>query len=138
LAPLTNVTLTNIVFSTSDTTDLIATNNNGLGTNSIVTTAVTPIADLQTSKTGPPSMNAGSNIVYTITVTNLGPSVASNVVVKDYMPTNQVWVGASGGGVSNNGTITWPTIASLAAGSGTSFFLTNLAPLTNVTLTNIV
>lgn len=137
-APLTNAILTNIVSSTSTTTDLVATNHDGTGTNAIVVTTVTPVADLITSKSGPGNVNAGSNIVYTITVTNLGPSIASNVVVSDVLPTNMVFVSASGSGISNNGFVTWPSIAFMTNGQSTNYTLTIVAPLTNSTLTNVV
>jgi uncharacterized repeat protein (TIGR01451 family) len=39
--------------------------------------------DLEISKTGPATANAGENVTYTITVTNNGPFVAHDVVVVD-------------------------------------------------------
>ena len=51
---------------------------------------------------------------YTITVTNLGPSTASNVAVTDTLPTNVVFVSASSGGTLSNGIVSWPALATLA------------------------
>ena len=47
-------------------------------TNNTATSSVTltPSADLQITKAGPATAVAGTNIVYTITVTNAGPSDA--------------------------------------------------------------
>ncbi|HEY7738465.1 MAG TPA: DUF11 domain-containing protein [Candidatus Limnocylindria bacterium] len=50
-------------------------------------------ADLSVSKSGTPSpVAAGSNITYTITVQNLGPSTATSVNVTDTTPTNTTFV----------------------------------------------
>ena len=53
---------------------------------------LTPQADLAITKTGPASVVAGSNVVYTITVTNAGPSNAESVVVTDVTPAGLTWV----------------------------------------------
>jgi uncharacterized repeat protein (TIGR01451 family) len=52
-------------------------------------------ANLSITKIGPGSVNAGSNITYTITVTNNGVSDAQNVLVKDTLPPNVTFVSAS-------------------------------------------
>jgi uncharacterized repeat protein (TIGR01451 family) len=67
-------------------------------------------ADLSIVKTGPASVQLGSNFNYTLTVDNLGPSVASNVVVVDVLPTGVQFVSAIasvGTFTVVNGTITW-------------------------------
>jgi uncharacterized repeat protein (TIGR01451 family) len=53
---------------------------------------ITARADLAITKTGPASVVAGSNLIYTITVTNPGPSDAAGVVVSDATPTGLVFV----------------------------------------------
>jgi uncharacterized repeat protein (TIGR01451 family)/gliding motility-associated-like protein len=50
---------------------------------------------------------AGENIIYTILVTNNGPSKANNLVVTDELPDEVTFVSASGGGTFNNGMVTW-------------------------------
>jgi uncharacterized repeat protein (TIGR01451 family) len=53
---------------------------------------ITARADLGITKTGPPSIVAGSNLIYTITVTNTGPSDAAGVVVSDATPAGLIFV----------------------------------------------
>ena len=53
-------------------------------------------ADVAITKTGPASIVAGNPLVYTITVTNTGPSDAAGVVVSDATPTGLVFVSTTG------------------------------------------
>ncbi len=53
-------------------------------------------ADLSIAKTGPASVTPGSNVTYTITVTNNGPSQATGVAVSDPTPANLTFVSNSG------------------------------------------
>jgi len=46
-----------------------------------VSLTVLPVADLVVVQTGPTNALAGSNLVYTVSVTNHGPATASGVVV---------------------------------------------------------
>ena len=57
---------------------------------------ITARADLGITKTGPASIVAGNNLVYTITVTNTGPSDAAGVVVSDATPAGLVFVSNTG------------------------------------------
>jgi uncharacterized repeat protein (TIGR01451 family) len=54
---------------------------------SSVSTAITPVANLSVSKTGPNAATPGGAISYTITVSNAGPSAAPGTVVLDEVPT---------------------------------------------------
>ena len=58
--------------------------------------AITARADLGITKTGPASIVAGNNLVYTITVTNTGPSDAAGVVVSDATPAGLTFVSNTG------------------------------------------
>lgn len=51
-----------------------------------VSTAVVRTADLKISKTGPASVRPGDSVLYTLTVTNLGPDLACGVAVSDPIP----------------------------------------------------
>ena len=58
--------------------------------------AIDTEADVAITKTGPASIVAGNPLVYTITVTNTGPSDAAGVVVSDATPTGLVFVSNTG------------------------------------------
>jgi len=83
VTPMVSGSLTNTVTASSAVNDSNPLNNQAVAT----TTAVTDSADLKISLVGSPSpVTLGSNITYTITVTNLGPSTASGVVVTNPLP----------------------------------------------------
>ena len=130
-------TLTNIVYSTAVTADPDPSNNNGTATNAQVMTSITLVADVATSVTGPTNVSAAWNFNYAVTVTNAGPSPASNVIVTALLPPAVTFVGASDAGINNAGVVTWPVLARLASGAVTNFTVTVTAP-PNGTLTNIV
>jgi len=132
----TITSFTNIAFSTSSTADPVATNNNGSSIKSRVTTKVSPSADVVVLLAGPPSAVQGSNFVYTLTVTNAGPSTSSNIVVSDSLPLSLLFVSASSNGKNTNNIITWPVIKSLPVGGSTNYTLTVKAPSGGV-FTNI-
>ncbi|WP_291912415.1 gliding motility-associated C-terminal domain-containing protein [Chitinophaga sp. CB10] len=59
-----------------------------------VTTTVTQEPAIRIRKSGPATANAGQTITYNLTVTNLGPSNATNTEIKDAIPaelTNVSW-----------------------------------------------
>ena len=129
-----NGSITNLAKVSSPTLDTNAVNNSSAP----VVTATVPLvqsADLAATKTGPSSVFAGTNFNYTISVTNLGPAAASNTVVSDVLPTNVVFISASGGGTTNAGTVTW-TLGTIAANTATNLTLTVTAPVSG-TLTNV-
>jgi len=67
------------------------------------TTAVSVTAGLSISKVASPSpVTAGSNLTYTVVVTNSGPSTATNIVVTDPIPDGTTFVSAQG---SNGSTV---------------------------------
>src|SRR5215470_975759 len=75
-------------------------------------------ADLAISKTAAPDpVTAGSNLTYTITITNDGPDAAESVTVTDILPeaTTFISCGATGGGVcsgaENNRAVTFASLA---------------------------
>ena len=53
-------------------------------------------ADVRIAKTGPATATPGSTVVYTLTITNDGPSVADNVTVNDPAPGGLTFVSTSG------------------------------------------
>ena len=122
--------LTNTASVSTPTGDPNSTNNM---TPPVITT-VTPVADVGLGKMGPASVLAASNLVYTISVTNFGPSSASSVVVTDTLPLGVTFVSASGGGVNNSGVVSW-TLGTLANGQVSNLTVTVTAPASG-SLTN--
>ncbi len=130
-AVVAGTVLSNTVTVTSttgdpDSADLSAT----------ATTTVGASADLSVTKVDSPDpVEAGTNLTYTITVTNAGPSNAATVSLSDTLPAETTFVSLSSpGGWSCNsltvglgGTLTC-TIASLPSGSSV-FTLTVLVSL---------
>jgi uncharacterized repeat protein (TIGR01451 family) len=84
----------------------------------------------------PNSLNAGQNLIYTLTVTNLGPQAAANVTVTDSVPVNTTLVSASPGYTYFPGQIVWPA-GMLPVGGATNFTVT-LSPAGGNTFTNVV
>ena len=129
--------ITNIAASTATTSDPTPGNNDGSAPGARATTAVSPAADVATTKSGPASASVGQDLIYSVGVSNAGPSPAVNVVVTDTIPAGTVFVSATGGGIFASGVITWPAIASLASGASTSFSVT-LRATTTGTIVNRV
>jgi uncharacterized repeat protein (TIGR01451 family) len=71
----------NTATATTDSVDPNTANNSDT-----VTTTITQSADVSVAKTGDATVVAGNDVTYTITVTNNGPSDASNVVLTDTLP----------------------------------------------------
>ena len=88
-------TLSNLVRVGSSTPDPVTTNNSDTEL-----TAVTPQSDLNIAKIeSVDPVVAGTNLTYTLTVSNTGPSHAANLVVTDTLPANvtyQSFGGSSG------------------------------------------
>jgi uncharacterized repeat protein (TIGR01451 family) len=93
--------ITNSVFSSSDTIDPVAGNNNGSSPSARVITTITDSADVATVKTRPATAPAGSTVTYTITATNSGPSPATNVAIADSIVPGLIGVSVSDGGTYN-------------------------------------
>src|SRR5262249_12900572 len=103
------------------------TNNNSAA----VQTTVRSQADLQVQESGPSTAAAGTNVTYTITVTNSGPNAAVNGALNDPLPSGETFVSqtqTSGPSftLSNSGNAINDTITSLAVGSTATFTVTAL------------
>jgi len=107
-------------------------------------TLVNARADLSITKTDSPDpVTAGSNLTYTLTVANVGPSDAQNVVVTDPAPANTtlVSVASSDPGfvcVNSNNTVTCSKATLAASASATISIVVKVNPNTpnGATLTN--
>lgn len=82
------------------------------------------------------SLISGQNLVYTLSVTNLGPQAAANVVVTDTLPANVTFVSASPGCTYLSGQVLCPA-GILAVNASTNFTVT-FAPVSGNTFTNLV
>jgi len=82
--------LSNTATATSSSSDPNSSNNS-----STVTTTVSANADVSIVKSGPATAVAGTNVTYNVTVTNNGPSAASNVTWSDTLPANTTFVSES-------------------------------------------
>jgi uncharacterized repeat protein (TIGR01451 family) len=99
------------------------------------TDTANPLANLSISKDdGSATYTAGTNVTYTITVANTGPSDAQNVVLIDPLPAGATlvsvtlpsgWSRTDSTAAGTNGTIT-ATATALAAGSGVQVFTLTL------------
>ena len=116
----------------SVTADPDASNNS-----STATTTITASADLSVTKTAPATVDAGTNLTYTITVANPGPSDAQTVSLSDPLPPGSTFVTGSQTvgpvftcttpAVGAGGTVDC-SIATLAMGDSATFSLTILVP----------
>ncbi|MEI7533318.1 MAG: SdrD B-like domain-containing protein, partial [Verrucomicrobiae bacterium] len=102
----TNLTFTPTNLGVTTITYTVADAHGGTST-ATITVNVTELANLAIGKTASSTVFATSNLTYTISVTNLGPTPASLVVVTDTLPVGVTFVSASGGGVTNAGLVTW-------------------------------
>jgi uncharacterized repeat protein (TIGR01451 family) len=117
--PSTLGDVTNTVTTGSQTTDPNSANDSAS-----VTTIVSAEADLAITKTSDvSSVELGGTVVYTLFVENFGPSDATNVVITDNLPAEQVLVDSSGCAEDPNGAPSC-TLGTLASGSSTTVTLT--------------
>jgi uncharacterized repeat protein (TIGR01451 family) len=95
-------------------------------------------SDLEVTVNTMPSQATVSNVLtYYLTVTNFGPSAATNVVITDYLPAGAAYLGNSCNcGVETNGVLT-VALPALAVGEGTAFDIT-VDPTTYGYITNAV
>jgi uncharacterized repeat protein (TIGR01451 family) len=132
---ITITTVANTATVTSTETDSNSANNT-----STTNTAVTPVADLRIAKTDSADpVIAGGTMSYTLTVTNDGPSAATNVVVTDVLPAGLTFnsATASQGTVANaSGTVT-ANLGNLANGaSATVTINVTVSPTATGTISN--
>jgi uncharacterized repeat protein (TIGR01451 family) len=125
----------NATVATAGTSDPNAANN---GSNTLDTT-VQASADLSVSKTAAVGVIAGNPLVYSITVTNSGPSAAQNVSLADVIPVDAVFASQSQTAgpaftLSNSGQTVTDTIATLPVGATATFSIsTNVKANPSVT-----
>jgi uncharacterized repeat protein (TIGR01451 family) len=124
--------VTSRIAASSATGDPVPGNHDGSGPASRVTTMVTEAADLRVTATGPAEVDAGAAIAYRVVVLNQGPSPALGVVVTDTLPAGFGLTAASNGGTWTAGVVSWPVVASLAAGDSLEYSIEGRAPSTGL------
>ncbi|MEZ2301950.1 MAG: hypothetical protein ACBR13_09335, partial [Microcoleus sp.] len=131
------VSVSNIASSKSSTPDPTPGNNDGSAAGAKVTTALTPSADVVTTKTGTNSAAPGSTVSYTITTQNNGPSTADNVTITDSIIPGLTGVVVSDNGTYNSttGIVTFP-LATLTNQASTTRSISFVAPA-GVSVSNI-
>ncbi|MGX1931293.1 T9SS type B sorting domain-containing protein [Flagellimonas sp. 2504JD4-2] len=106
------------VFSSSNLDPNSTPNNNNIFENDQDSAGTTPIpsADLTLDKTVDNEFpDVGSNVTFTITVTNDGPSDATNVVVSDVLPSGYSYLSDDSGGTYSGASGLW-NIGTIASG----------------------
>jgi large repetitive protein len=143
-------TLNNTASVTGDNVDPNSGNNSQMAS-----ATVSASADLTINKTGPASANAGTDVTYTVTLTNSGPSGASAVSLSDSTPANTTFVSetqttgpafscskpAVGGtgtisctiGLFPIGSATFSITLHIGAGTATGTVITNTANVSSTT-----
>jgi len=133
--PTASGTLTNTASVTANELDTVPANNTDSDSTPILRRADLRIVK---SESGDP-IAAGSPLVYTLIVTNDGPSTATGVVVTDALPSGLSFVSANSslGSVSNSGGNVTANIGTLAVGQTATVTINTQTDLTlNATLTN--
>jgi uncharacterized repeat protein (TIGR01451 family) len=89
-----------------------------------VTPAPVPVADLELDKAiDDTTPDVGSDVVFTVVISNSGPSAATGVTVSDTLPSGYTYVGSSASAGSYNGSSLW-TVGNLANGASASLTIT--------------
>ena len=116
-------------------TDLDPSNNTATAT-----TTLTPDFDIQVSKVPDDSNSTPDDtVVYTVTLTNTGPSTAPGVVLTDILPVGVTLVSATmdgQSGVENGGTITFPSVNISSGDTSTATITVSVDTLTDGLITN--
>ncbi len=83
-----------------------------------------PVVDIALTKSvNSLTPNVGSNVIFTLVVSNSGPSAATGVTVLDQLPSGYTYVSDDGLGTYTNGTGVW-NIGNLANGATTTLNIT--------------
>lgn len=102
-----NTTLIGVVTNTASVSSTTEDPNHANNSSQAITTITGIQTDLAVTKSDSPDpVTVGSNLTYTVTVTNKGPATATSVTLTDTLPTTAAFVSASPGCTNNGGTVT--------------------------------
>jgi len=99
-----------------------------------------PLSDLVVTQTDSPDPTAvGTNVTYSITVTNQGPAAALSTIVTDHLPAgfNLLAMSASVGSCTNQNGVVTCALGNIASGSGATITIV-VTPTLGGTFTNTV
>ena len=117
-------------------TDLDPTNNTASAS-----TTLTPDFDVQVAKVADDANSIPEDtVVYTVTVTNTGPSTAPGVILTDVLPAGVTLVSATLGGqtgVDSGGTITFPSVDIASGDAATATITVTVDTLTDGLISNV-
>jgi uncharacterized repeat protein (TIGR01451 family) len=85
--------ITNTATGASTTVDPTSANNTGSTSSNVASPSQADVSIVKTAS--PEPVNQGTNLAYTLQVTNNGPAVAQNVVVTDPLPTQVTYTSSS-------------------------------------------
>jgi uncharacterized repeat protein (TIGR01451 family) len=100
-----------------------------------VLTVLETVADLSLLKEGPGTVTNGETFTYTLTVENLGPDAAVNVLLTDTLPLSVTFVSATAPCMETGGVVTCG-LGDIAADGSVVIEIVVIAPETAGTLTN--
>jgi uncharacterized repeat protein (TIGR01451 family)/uncharacterized delta-60 repeat protein len=130
--PLTAGLITNSITVVSSSSDPNPDDNSA----SVVTTVLSPTADIALGMLGPSPVLLGDNLTYTLIVTNFGPATATTVAVTNTLPSGVNFISAAPAGYRLVGSqVTFTNLGNLASGAQTTATIT-VKPLVAGTLTN--
>jgi len=130
--------LTNLFQVFANETDPVLTNNSATVISTVTNAPPPPVTntDLSLSASAAPEpVTVGSNLVYSILITNRGPASATGVVVSNRVPASVTFVSATGGATPSVG-ILLVNIGALANGA-TSLTQITVQPTSAGKLTNL-
>jgi uncharacterized repeat protein (TIGR01451 family)/uncharacterized delta-60 repeat protein len=124
--------ITNTITAVANETEANPLNN----TATVVTTITTPTADLAIGIVDSPDpVSIGAVLSYTITVTNLGPATAANVIVTNTLPPGVSNITVIPPGGTTNGNVITYSLGNLGSG-GVGTFVITVTPVAAGTITN--
>jgi uncharacterized repeat protein (TIGR01451 family) len=132
---------TNIMNTATASTS--SADTNPANDSSTASTTITAQADVSIVKSGAATATAGTNLTYTITASNNGPSDAQNIVVNDVLPGTETFVSLSAPGyscttpaVGSTGTVNCTRTTLIAGAMTTLTLVVQITPAATGTVSN--